>query len=158
MVANGSVSLGLTLYSRRKEGGRTMSLLIASSAILFWRKYPSWDFIYILIGRFWITGPFLAGILDIFTSSWLHSCPKQNGGSVRKEVRMNTGSSRCSSCSHSNMVLQWAIKCSILAVTDSSWYMLSISHLYLNLKRLILLDFVVEGQAYSLFPDFRYYE
>ena len=44
-----------------------------------------------------------------------------------------------------------------LAGTDRSFWMLFIRHLYLNLKRLILLNPVVKWQIYSQLPDFRHW-
>ena len=40
--------------------------------------------------------------------------------------------------------------------TDRSCWMLFIRHLYLNLKRLILLNPVVKGQIYSQLPGFKH--
>ena len=80
---------------------------------------------------------------------------------TKKVEQMLVSSGSVCACVQAIHAIIWSFyeqqKLPTLAGTDRSCWMLFIRHLYLNLKRLILLNPVVRGQIYSQLPDFRHW-
>ena len=80
---------------------------------------------------------------------------------TKKVEQMLVSSGSVCACVQAIHAIIWSFyeqqKLPTLAGTDRSCWMLFIRHLYLNLKRLILLNPVVKGQIYSQLPDFRHW-